>query len=101
MSDSSSKIESILENITFSPGVQGVVVCDRDGIPIRDSFQDVDRSRAIALAEAASELIRGAQQVCALSGSAVDCLRIRSTSQEILVKSNGKYLLVVIQEPSE
>lgn len=101
MTDDSSKIEGILETITFSPGVLGVVVCNSDGIPIRDSFQDVDRSRAIALAEIASELVRGAQQVCKLSGSTLDCLRVRGTSQEILVKSNGTYMLVVIQEPSE
>jgi predicted regulator of Ras-like GTPase activity (Roadblock/LC7/MglB family) len=101
MSDANAKIESILENITFSPGVLGVVVCNSSGIPIRDSFQDVDRSRAIALSEVASELVRGAQQVCNLSGSPLDCLRVRSASQEIIIKSNGAYLLVVIQEPSE
>jgi predicted regulator of Ras-like GTPase activity (Roadblock/LC7/MglB family) len=101
MADASSKIEAIIEHMTFTKGVIGVVVCNSAGVPIRDSFQEVDRSRAIAYAELAAELARSAEAVCMVSNTTLDCLRIRTMLTEVIIKSNGEYLLVVLQEPSE
>lgn len=96
------RVEAAVEHLTFSPGVLGVVVCDRDGIPIRDSFQDVDRSRAVRMAEVASELCRAAERVCAIGAAGpLDTLRVRAGTVEYVIKSNGTYILVVVQEPSE
>ncbi|CCW68433.1 unnamed protein product [Phytomonas sp. Hart1] len=53
-------IESIVEQLTYTKGVVGVFVCTADGVPIRDSFQNLDRSVAMAYVEMASECCRRA-----------------------------------------
>ena len=96
----SDRVEAVIEALTYTKGVIGVVVCTAQGIPIRDSFPDFDRSQAIQYAEVASELVRGADELCQRDGG-MDSLRVRTSSTEILVKSNGEYLLVVVQQPQE
>lgn len=96
------KIESIIEVLTFTKGVVGVVVCNREGIPIRDSFPEVDRSRAIAHAAAAAELTRTAVLLCkAVDGTMMDSIRIRTVHTEFIIKGNEEFLLCVVQEPQE
>ena len=97
---SGEKIESIIEQITYTKGVVGVVVCTTSGIPIRDSFQDVDRSQAMAYAELGSELARSAEMATKADGG-LDMLRVRTSTNEVLIKANKDYLLVVVQEFSE
>ncbi len=94
---SSEKIESIIEQITYTKGVVGVVVCTTSGVPIRDSFQDVDRSQAMAYAELGSELARAAELVTKRDGG-LDMLRVRTAANEVLIKANKEYLIVVVQE---
>ncbi|CCW60298.1 unnamed protein product [Phytomonas sp. EM1] len=58
-------IEAVIEQLTYTKGVLGVVVCTADGVPIRDSFQSLDRSVAVAYAEMAAECCRGASALFA------------------------------------
>ncbi|EPY24496.1 hypothetical protein STCU_07151 [Strigomonas culicis] len=67
----SEKIEAVLEHVTYTKGVLGVVVCSREGEPIRDTFQSLDRSRATSLARMAAELARQAALILALEGESV------------------------------
>lgn len=57
---SSEQIEGVIEHITYTKGVLGVVVCTVEGEPIRDSFQNLDRSLAQSYAAMASDLARQA-----------------------------------------
>lgn len=56
----SNRIESVMEHLTYTKGVVGVVLCTMDGVPIRDSFQNLDRSMALRYTEMASSLARQA-----------------------------------------
>ena len=91
-------IENVIEQITFSPGVLGVVVCNQEGIPIRDSFSDMDRSTATNYALMAADLVKGTEKLVEKDGG-LDTLRVRTTHIELFVKASPQYLLVVVQDP--
>ncbi|KAH8604873.1 Roadblock LC7 domain [Trypanosoma vivax] len=93
----SERVESVLEHITYTKGVVGVVVCNNEGEPIRDSFQDLDRSRAVAYSRLAADLARDAAMLFT-ADETLDTLRVRSRNNEIIIKSHEDLLLVVIQE---
>lgn len=57
---SSEQIEGVVEHFTYTKGVLGVVVCTAEGEPIRDSFQNLDRSLAQSYATMAADLARQA-----------------------------------------
>ncbi|ESS68575.1 hypothetical protein TCDM_13957 [Trypanosoma cruzi Dm28c] len=94
------RVESVLELLTYTKGVTGVVVCNRDGQPIRDSFQDLDRKRAVEYADMAAELAREAAPLL-YADDTLDSLRVRSRTSEVIIKCHDEFLLVVIQEFSE
>ncbi|KAH9578750.1 Roadblock/LAMTOR2 domain [Trypanosoma melophagium] len=94
------RVESVLELLTYTKGVSGVVVCNREGDPIRDSFQDLDRSVAVQYADMAANLARDAAPLFAADDS-LDLFRVRSRTNEIIIKCHEEFLLVVIQEVTE
>lgn len=132
---SSEAVEAVVEHITYTKGVLGVVVCTNEGVPIRDSFQQLDRSVAQSYASMAAELARqaailfqplkteptrkGGDDAAAAKGlsrkksmsaaaaaekipikeGSVEILRVRTLLHEVVIRSNGEFLLVVIQEP--
>ena len=94
-------IEETLDMLANSSGVLGVVLCTTEGIPIRDTFPDLDRSEAIRYAAIAASLCRDAKEVAELSkeGGGFAGLRVRTRSVELHVKASAEYLLVVVQDP--
>lgn len=54
------RIEAVMEHLTYTKGVVGVVLCNMDGVPLRDSFQNLDRTVALQYTEMASALARQA-----------------------------------------
>uniref|UniRef100_A0A7S1QUT1 Roadblock/LAMTOR2 domain-containing protein n=1 Tax=Neobodo designis TaxID=312471 RepID=A0A7S1QUT1_NEODS len=97
---SAAKVEESLEMLASASGVLGVVVCTRDGVPIRDTFPDLDRTQAIQYASMAAVLAKDAHELASLeSGGGLAGLRVRTRSIELHVKANAQYLLVVVQDP--
>ncbi|ESL11901.1 hypothetical protein TRSC58_00340 [Trypanosoma rangeli SC58] len=94
------RVESVLELLTYTKGVAGVIVCNRDGEPIRDSFQDLDRTKAVEYADMAAELAREAAPLLHADDT-LDSLRVRSRTNEVIIKCHDEFLLVVIQEFAE
>ncbi len=97
-------IESALDAVAFTRGVVGVVVCNMEGIPIRDTFKSMDRSEAIAYAQLAAELTRSAASILKVDPEShgtegVRSLRVRATNLEIFIRTDGAHLLVVLQDP--
>lgn len=93
-----SAIEDMLDTLSVTAGVIGVVICDADGTPIRDNFRDLDRSQAIKCAAVAAEVMRDAVRVGDLEGG-LTSLRVRTTTIELFIKTNGKHIIVVMQDP--
>jgi predicted regulator of Ras-like GTPase activity (Roadblock/LC7/MglB family) len=97
---SASKVEESLEILASASGVLGVIVCTRDGTPIRDTFPELDRTQAIQYATMAAVLCKDAHALASLEGGGgLAGLRLRTRTIEIHVKANDKYLLVVVQDP--
>lgn len=126
---SSEQIEGVVEHITYTKGVLGVVVCTAEGEPIRDSFQNLDRSLAQSYATMAADLAR--QAACLfkpvktgsvvaatesakgslrkkstaaplplpISESTVDLIRVRTLLHEVIVRCSDEFLLIVVQQP--
>eukprot|EP00796_Vickermania_ingenoplastis_P002029 gene2029-1219_t len=117
-----SRIEAVMEHLTYTKGVVGVVLCTMDGVPIRDSFQHLDRSTALTYTEMASSLARtasllflpvdgeagegdekkkkkGAKDV--IEADSLELIRVRTRMNEIIVKRGDEFLIVVVQEPGE
>lgn len=112
------RIEAVVEHITYTKGVIGVVVCTADGVPIRDSFQGLDRKVALTYADTAAELARQASVLCTTNFAAasspkdsrhsatapivpspLEVIRVRTRNNEMIVQCDSEFLLVVIQEP--
>ena len=95
------RIEGSLEQLTYTKGVVGLVVATRDGVPIRDTFQDMDRSLAIAYAAMAADVVGTATPLYKIKGEGdVEMIRIRTRTNEVIIKCNAKYLIAIVQEPS-
>jgi len=101
-----SRIEAVIEHLTYTKGVVGVVVCTTDGVAIRDSFQQLDRSTALTYTEMASSLVRTAITLFAPDGKSstedsLELMRVRSRVNEIVITRQDEFIVVVVQEPGE
>jgi predicted regulator of Ras-like GTPase activity (Roadblock/LC7/MglB family) len=95
---SADKIEDILDGLSSTAGVIGVVICDVNGIPIRDTFAALDRSQAIAYANTAALLVRDTLPIVKEDGG-LTTLRVRTSTVEFLVRVSPQYLIVIVQDP--
>jgi predicted regulator of Ras-like GTPase activity (Roadblock/LC7/MglB family) len=96
----SEQIENLLDSLANANGVLGVVLCTYGGLPIRDTFPDLDRTQAIQYATMAATLARDAKEVAELQNAGgLVSLRVRTRNIELHVKASAEYLLVVIQDP--
>lgn len=95
----SSEIDEIVKRVTMKKGVEGVIVINSDGIPIRTS---VDEELATIYAGVCSHLASKAKQLCQSidKSDQVRMVRFRSRKHEILLAPDGNYLMIVIQNPS-
>ena len=94
-------VEDTLERIQNHKGVQGVLVVNHEGTPIRScKGWDDDKTQNYAanisaLATKASSMIRELDPQNEMS-----FLRIRSLKHEIMIAPDKEYYLIVIQDPS-
>ncbi|CAM71120.1 conserved hypothetical protein [Leishmania infantum JPCM5] len=124
---SAEQIEGVIERITYTKGVLGVVVCTSEGTPIRDSFQNLDRSLAQSYAAMAADLARQAAMLFTpvkshraasesspqmgakkqitttppppIQESSVELIRVRTLLHEIIIRCSDDFLIAVVQEP--
>jgi len=95
-----SEIEDTIKRIQAHKGVQGLIVLNLDGIPVRTTMDN-------------STTVQYASLLHSLSAQARNCvrdidpqndltfLRVRSKKHEIMVAPEKEYTLIVIQNPSE
>jgi dynein light chain roadblock-type len=94
-------IETLVEQLSSQSGVQGFVIVNQEGIPIRHSFHENSRLLAVHYAALLQQLAQKAKGVVKSLSSSDDLvfLRVRSKKHEILVAPHEHYLLIVIQVP--
>eukprot|EP01066_Platyproteum_vivax_P012315 Platyproteum_vivax@DN5597_c0_g1_i2.p1 len=94
------EIEETINRIKTHKGVLGVVIVNREGIPIRSTIEDKDETMKYAsyisnLAGLARTSIRDLDPQNDLT-----FVRIRSKKHEIMVAPDRDYILIVIQDPN-
>jgi dynein light chain roadblock-type len=94
-------IEELIKQVTLHQGVQGFIIVNNEGIPIRHSFADTSRLLAIQYSALLQNLAQKAKAAIHELEPTNDLvfMRLRSKKHEILVAPESKYLLIVIQQP--
>ncbi|KAG8344587.1 putative dynein light chain 2B, cytoplasmic [Trypanosoma vivax] len=100
ISSGSGDIEELLKQIRNHPGVQGIIIVNTDGIPIRHTFQEHSRLLAVQYSALFQSLAMKARNAVLDIDSNNDLLflRVRTKKHEVLVAPDTKYLLIVIQQ---
>ena len=93
-----SEVEETLKRINSHKGVQGIVIVNTEGIPIRSTLEPAEATRHAALLMMLSMKARAA--VRELDGmNDLTFLRIRTKKHEILVAPEKDFTLIVVQNP--
>jgi len=94
-------VEDILDALSATGGVVGLVVCTYDGIPIRDTFAELDRSIAVTYASFAADLVSTSKPLFKNTegdGGDLESIRVKTAMHDVVIRSNGKYLVVVVYD---
>uniref|UniRef100_A0A8D0GW03 Dynein light chain roadblock-type 1 n=1 Tax=Sphenodon punctatus TaxID=8508 RepID=A0A8D0GW03_SPHPU len=94
------EVEETLKRIQSQKGVQGIIIVNSEGIPIKST---VDNSTTMQYAGLMHNFIMKARSTVRDIDPQNDLtfLRIRSKKNEIMVAPDKDYFLIVIQNPTE
>ncbi|XP_068118496.1 dynein light chain roadblock-type 1 [Hyperolius riggenbachi] len=94
------EVEETLKRIQGQKGVQGIIIVNSEGIPIKSTM---DNATTAQYASHMHQLVMRARSSVRDIDPQNDLtfLRVRSKKNEIMVAPDKDYMLVVIQQPSE
>uniref|UniRef100_A0A672YPT5 Dynein light chain roadblock n=1 Tax=Sphaeramia orbicularis TaxID=375764 RepID=A0A672YPT5_9TELE len=94
------EVEETLRRIQSQKGVQGIVIVNSEGIPIKTTL---DNSSTVQYAGLIHQLVMKARSTVRDIDPQNDLtfLRIRSKKNEIMIAPDKDYFLIVIQNPSD
>jgi len=91
--------EERMKRIQQSPGVQGIVIINHEGIAIRTTLDNATTVHYANLLGSLTSMARGAVRDLDPMND-LTFLRIRTKKNEIILAPEKDYMLVVIQSPS-
>jgi len=98
-SSTMSDVEETLKRISSHKGVQGIVIVNTEGIPIRSTMESALTTQYAAnlsqLAQKARSAVRDLDPQNDLT-----FLRVRTKKHEIMIAPEKEFLLVVVQNPN-
>ncbi|XP_034021806.1 dynein light chain roadblock-type 1 [Thalassophryne amazonica] len=94
------EVEETLKRIQSQKGVQGIIIINSEGIPIKSSL---DTSTTVQYASLLQQLVMKARSTLRDIDPQNDLtfLRIRSKKNEIMIAPDKDFFMIVIQNPSE
>ncbi|XP_063071625.1 dynein light chain roadblock-type 1 [Engraulis encrasicolus] len=94
------EVEETLKRIQGQKGVQGIIIANAEGIPIKTTL---DNASTVQYAGLIHQLLMKARSTVRDidPGNDLTFLRIRSKKNEIMIAPDKDYFLIVIQNPSE
>ncbi|XP_069371934.1 dynein light chain roadblock-type 1 isoform X1 [Paralichthys olivaceus] len=100
MLTAAAEVEETLKRIQSQKGVQGIIVVNSEGIPIKTTL---DNSSTVQYAGLIHQLVMKARSTVREIDPQNDLtfLRIRSKKNEIMIAPDKDYFLIVIQNPSD
>eukprot|EP00051_Salpingoeca_urceolata_P032104 m.14309 g.14309 ORF g.14309 m.14309 type:complete len:100 (-) comp4770_c0_seq1:395-694(-) len=96
----SSEVEETLKRISSHKGVQGILVVNKEGIPIKSTL---DQSKSVQIASHITQLaIKASSAVRDIEPTnELTFLRLRTKKYELMIAPDKEYILIVIQNPNE
>ncbi|CDQ71992.1 unnamed protein product [Oncorhynchus mykiss] len=94
------EVEETLKRIQGQKGVQGIIIVNAEGIPIKTTL---DNSSTVQYAGLIHQLVMKARTTVRDIDPQNDLtfLRVRSKKNEIMIAPDKDYFLIVIQNPSD
>ncbi|CAB1432431.1 unnamed protein product [Pleuronectes platessa] len=94
------EVEETLKRIQGQKGVQGIIIVNSEGIPVKTTL---DNSSTVQYAGLIHQLVMKARSTVRDIDPQNDLtfLRIRSKKNEIMIAPDKDYFLIVIQNPSD
>uniref|UniRef100_A0A4W6BV52 Dynein light chain roadblock n=1 Tax=Lates calcarifer TaxID=8187 RepID=A0A4W6BV52_LATCA len=94
------RLEETLKRIQSQKGVQGIIIVNSEGIPIKTTL---DNSSTVQYAGLIHQLVMKARSTVRDIDPQNDLtfLRVRSKKNEIMIAPDKDYFLIVIQNPSD
>ncbi|XP_029906485.1 dynein light chain roadblock-type 1 [Myripristis murdjan] len=94
------EVEETLKRIQSQKGVQGIIIVNSEGIPIKTTM---DNSSTVQYVGLIHQLVMKARSTLRDLDPQNDLtfLRIRSKKNEIMIAPDKDYFLIVIQNPSD
>ncbi|XP_026999832.1 dynein light chain roadblock-type 1 [Tachysurus fulvidraco] len=94
------EVEETLKRIQGQKGVQGIIIVNSEGIPIKTTM---DNSSTVQYAGLIHQLVMKARSTVRDIDPQNDLtfLRVRSKKNEIMIAPDKDYFLIVIQNPTE
>ncbi|KAK3536661.1 hypothetical protein QTP86_015457 [Hemibagrus guttatus] len=94
------EVEETLKRIQSQKGVQGIIIVNSEGIPIKTTM---DNSSTVQYAGLLHQLVMKARSTVRDIDPQNDLtfLRVRSKKNEIMIAPDKDYFLIVIQNPTE
>ncbi|KAL6464664.1 hypothetical protein MHYP_G00269810 [Metynnis hypsauchen] len=94
------EVEETLKRIQSQKGVQGIIIANAEGIPIKTTL---DNSSTVQYAGLLHQLMMKARSTVRELDPQNDLtfLRVRSKKNEIMIAPDKDYFLIVIQNPTE
>ena len=90
----SSVIEEIFNKVNTHKGVEGIILSDSDGVPIKSTF--TDEQTTYYYTTSASMFIKKCKNVV----KELNFIRIRTKLNEIMIAPEEEFLFIVVQNPS-
>uniref|UniRef100_A0A8C9WSH0 Dynein light chain roadblock n=1 Tax=Scleropages formosus TaxID=113540 RepID=A0A8C9WSH0_SCLFO len=99
-SDLIAEVEETLKRIQSQKGVQGIIIINAEGIPIKSTL---DNSSTVQYAGLLHQLVMKTRSTVRDLDPQNDLtfLRVRSKKNEIMIAPDKDYFLIVIQNPSD
>ncbi|AWP02346.1 putative dynein light chain roadblock-type 1 [Scophthalmus maximus] len=94
------EVEETLKRIQSQKGVQGIIIVNSEGIPVKTTL---DNSSTVHYAGLIHQLVMKARSTVRDIDPQNDLtfLRVRSKKNEIMIAPDKDYFLIVIQNPSD
>ena len=93
----SSVIEEIFNKVNTHKGVEGIILSDSDGVPIKSTF--TDEQTTYYYTTSASMFIKKCKNVVK-DLIEEELIRIRTKLNEIMIAPEEEFLFIVVQNPS-
>ena len=92
-------IEEILNQVNTHKGVEGIILSDAEGVPIKSTFNDEEKTYYYTTS--ASMFVKKCKNVVKdLIEEELSFIRIRTKLNEIMIAPENEFIFIVVQNPA-